>query len=48
MSTTIHDSLNARGQSGAVDDTTDPDPEVLGAGPWPAPVLGEVQGADPR
>jgi transposase len=29
MTTTIHDSLNARGQSVAVDDTTDPDPEVL-------------------
>jgi transposase len=29
MTTTIHDSLDARGQSVAVDDTTDPDPEVL-------------------
>src|SRR5215813_11596760 len=28
MSTTIHDSLNARVQAGAVDDTNDPDPEV--------------------
>ena len=28
MTTTIHDSLNARAQSGAVDDSTDPDPEV--------------------
>jgi transposase len=29
MTMTIHDSLNARGQSVAVDDTADPDPEVL-------------------
>ena len=29
MTMTIHDSLNARGQSVAVDDITDPDPEVL-------------------
>ncbi len=29
MTTTIHGSLDARAQSGAVNDTTDPDPEVL-------------------
>src|SRR6266545_62201 len=29
MTTTIHDSLDARAQSDAMDDTTDPDPEVL-------------------
>jgi transposase len=29
MTTTIHDSLDERAQAGAVDDTTDPDPEVL-------------------
>ena len=29
MSMTIHDSVNARAQSGAMDDTSDPDPEVL-------------------
>jgi transposase len=29
MSTTIRDSLDARVQSGAVDDSNDPDPEVL-------------------
>jgi len=28
MTATIHDSLNARVQSGGVDDTNDPDPEV--------------------
>ena len=28
MTVTIHDSLNARAQSGAVDDSSDPDPEV--------------------
>jgi transposase len=28
MSTTIHHSLDSRAQSGAMDDTTDPDPEV--------------------
>jgi transposase-like protein len=28
MATSIHDSLDARAQSGAMDDTTDPDPEV--------------------
>ena len=28
MTTTIHDSLDARAQSGAMDDNTDPDPEV--------------------
>jgi len=28
MSTTIHDSLDARAQSGAMDDSSDPDPEV--------------------
>ncbi len=29
MTTTIHDSQAERAQSGAMDDTTDPDPEVL-------------------
>jgi hypothetical protein len=29
MATTIDDSLDARSQSGAMDNTTDPDPEVL-------------------
>ena len=29
MTTTIHDSQAERAQSGAIDDTTDPDPEVL-------------------
>ncbi len=29
MTTTIHDSLTERAQSGAMDDTTDPDSEVL-------------------
>ena len=29
MTTTIHDSLHARAQSGVVDDSNDPDPEVL-------------------
>jgi len=28
MTTTIHDSPDGRGRSGAMDDTTDPDPEV--------------------
>ena len=28
MTTTIHDSVDARAQSGAVDDSTDLDPEV--------------------
>lgn len=28
MTATIHDSLNARVQSGAVEDTNDPDPDV--------------------
>jgi len=28
MATTIHDALNSRAQSGAVDDLNDPDPEV--------------------
>src|SRR5215203_2988858 len=30
MTTTIRDSLDARAQSGAVDDSNDPDPEALG------------------
>lgn len=29
MTTTIHDSLDARAQSGGVNDSSDPDPEVL-------------------
>ena len=29
MSTTIHDSLTARAEAGAMDEITDPDPEVL-------------------
>ena len=29
MTTTIHDSLDGRAQAGAMDDSTDPDPEVL-------------------
>jgi transposase len=29
MSTTIHSSLDARAQAGAMDDSSDPDPEVL-------------------
>ena len=29
MTMTIHDSLTARAQAGAMDETTDPDPEVL-------------------
>ena len=29
MTTTLHHSMDAPAQSGAVNDTTDPDPEVL-------------------
>src|SRR5215208_5648020 len=54
MTTTIHDSLSARAQAGAVNDTTDPDPEVpeRGRGPrrysarYKAEILDEYERLD--
>jgi transposase len=54
MTTTIHDSLTARAQSGAVNDITDPDPEVpeRARGPrrypakYKARILSEYEGLD--
>ena len=46
MTTTINHSDDTRADAGAMNDTTDPDPEVPERARAP-PVLGQVQGEDP-
>jgi len=47
MAESITHSLDARADAGAMDDTTQPGPSGSRTRPGPAPVLGEIQGADP-
>ena len=47
MDMSITDSSDARADAGAMEDNTDPDPEVPERARGAA-VLGEVQGANPR